>query len=180
MRVVRALSTALLITICLASCGVPGAEAPTVAPIIIIASPTPGPNQAATEAATPPPTPAPAPTAVELTATAVPTAAAPTTAAAPASSTLQLRFSEATLVAIFRGEIKTWNDTPIQADNPGASLPDLPIQVVYRSDPSGSTRAITEYFVQVDRWWADHIGAAYRLGDANSKPWPTGEGTNGS
>ena len=85
-----------------------------------------------------------------------------------------------TLIAIFRGQITSWNDSRIQDDNPGARLPDLPIRVVYRSDPSGSTRAITEYFVQVDRWWGDNIGAAYRLGDAGSKPWPTGEGTSGS
>jgi phosphate ABC transporter phosphate-binding protein len=88
--------------------------------------------------------------------------------------------SQATLIAIFRGQITSWNDPSIQADNPGLKLPNLPIQVVYRSDPSGTTRAITEYFVQVDPWWRDHIGAAYRLGDAGSKPWPVGQGTNGS
>jgi phosphate transport system substrate-binding protein len=147
MRIVRALTLALLIAISIASCGIPGTAAPTVAPIIIIASPTPGPTQAATEAAAPAPTQASTPAAAPTTAATAPTPAEPAPTAAPAPSALQLRFSRATLVGVFRGEIKTWNDAHIQADNPGATLPDLPIRVIYRSDPSGSTRAITEYFV---------------------------------
>jgi phosphate transport system substrate-binding protein len=181
----RALILALLIAIALTSCGVNGTTAPTPAPIIIIASPTPGPAQAATQAGTPSGQPQPTVSSGAVS----PTAAAPipTIAAtaqplptAPAPNTRQIRLSETTLVAIFRGEITSWNDSRIQADNPGMGFPDLPIKVMYRSDPSGTTRAITEYFVEVDPWWREHIGAAYRLGDAGSKPWPTGEGTNGS
>jgi len=185
MRLARAI-TPLLIALAIASCGIPGTEAPTQAPIIIFASPTPVAAQLATEAATPPSTLATAaapataaPVQANSTAAVEPPTVAPPTAA-PTPSALQLRFSPTTLIAIFRGEITSWNDTSIQADNPGATLPDLPIRVIYRSDASGSTRAITEYFVQEDRWWRDNIGAAYRLGDAGSKPWPVGEGASGS
>jgi phosphate ABC transporter phosphate-binding protein len=187
MRRVRTLTLALLIAIALVGCSVPGTAAPTLAPIIIIASPTIDPAQPSTAAATPAgqpqPTaavaaPAPIPT-IAATAESLPTALL-TAATANALNAPQIRLSQATLIAIFRGEITSWADSRIQDDNPSVTLPNLPIRVVYRSDSSGTTRAITEYFVQVDRWWADNIGAAYRLGDAGSKPWPTGEGTNGS
>ena len=185
MRVMRALTFALLIAILLTSCGVSGPTAPSPAPIIIIASPTPGPAQAATQAGTP--SGQPQPTAASSASS--PTAAAPIPSigataqplpTAPVPSTRQIRLSQTTLIAIFRGQITSWNDSRIQADNPGMAFPNLPIRVMHRSDPSGTTRAITEYFVEVDPWWREHIGAAYRLGDAGSKAWPTGEGTNGS
>ena len=192
MRVMRRLTLPLLIAISLASCGTLGTTAPTPAPIIIIASPTSAPAQAATAAATPaepsPPTiasavsdatPASPPPPSATTAPPLPTALPPATTA-PASNMPQIQLSQATLIAIFRGQITSWADDRILADNPGTTLPNLPIRVVYRSDPSGTTRAITEYFVQVDPSWRDTIGAAYRLGDAGSKPWPTGTGTNGS
>ena len=37
------------------------------------------------------------------------------------------------------GNITKWNDPKIAALNPDASLPDLPIVVVHRSDGSGTT-----------------------------------------
>lgn len=171
----------LLLTVSLVGCGLTGAS-PTPVPIIIVASPVPAPPQASTA----PPSTLPEPTAFSVpavspepssAATALPSPAA---TIAPAPETPQIQLSQATLIAIFRGEIVTWDDPRIQADNSGVSLPNLPIRVVYRSDPSGTTRAITEYFVQVDSLWGDTIGAAYRLGDAGSAPWPTGTGTNGS
>jgi phosphate transport system substrate-binding protein len=182
MRVMRALAFVLLIAIPLTSCGVIAPTAPSPAPIIIIASPTPGPVQVATEVGTPsgqPPTAASG-ASNPTTAALIPTVAATTQPLPSAPSTRQIRLSQTTLIAIFRGEITSWDDARIQADNPGMAFPNLPIKVIYRSDPSGTTRAITEYFVEVDSWWREHIGAAYRLGDAGSKPWPTGEGTNGS
>src|SRR5260221_1242577 len=177
MRVVRAL-TLLLIAIAIAGCGIPGTAAPTQAPIIIFASPTPALAQGATEAVTPPPPTIATAAAPATAAPALTTTVAPPTAA-PVPNAPQLRFSPTTLIAIFRGEIISWNDTRIQADNPGAALPNLPIRVIYRSDASWSTRATTEYFVQVDRWWRDNSGAAYRLGDAARKPLPRGDGASG-
>ncbi len=176
MRVVRPLIL-LACLAALAGCNNPLASQPP--PVIVIATPDPGPpTQSAgvpTPAAPTPHTPA-APTDAPTLPTDAP--AAPTDA--PIQAQIQIQLSQATLTAIFRGEITNWNDPRVQTDNPGVTLPELPIQVIHRSDPSGTTRAITEYFVQVDRLWAEQIGAAYRLGDAGSKPWPTGRGTNGS
>ncbi len=189
MRRVRALTLVLLFAVALASCSVPGMTEPTLAPIIIIASPTQGQAQAVPDAATPSGQLQPTIASAAPIASPIPTSAATepslptallTAATANASNAPQIRLSQATLIAIFRGEITAWNDARIQDDNPSTTFPNLPIRVVHRSDSSGTTRAITEYFVQVDRWWADNIGAAYRLGDAGSKPWPIGEGTNGS
>lgn len=188
MRVARLLALLACVAVLLAGCNPLASQSPTPPPIIIIATQDPGPPTLPTGAPTAPPatpdpaTPADTPTtAIAPTAALAPTAvSAPTAASAPLQSQIQIQLSQATLTAIFRGEISNWNDSRIQADNPSVTLPNLPIQVIYRSDSSGTTRAITEYFVQVDRQWAEQIGAAYRLGDAGSQPWPTGRGTNGS
>ncbi len=56
-----------------------------------------------------------------------------------------LGLSPTTLARVFDGRITTWNDPAIAADNPGASLPDLSITPVNRSDESGTTENFTEY-----------------------------------
>jgi phosphate transport system substrate-binding protein len=63
----------------------------------------------------------------------------------PAVKNLQL--SPATLAKIFNGQIKTWNDPAIAADNPdaAATLPSSNITPVNRSDESGTTKNFTEY-----------------------------------
>lgn len=182
MRTVCICALALLLAIPLAGCGIDGLTAATPAPIIIIASPVPTAALPTMPAETPAQTPQASPSSAPVppVASAAAPTAQPEPTSAPASAMLQVQFSNATLVDIFRGEITAWDDPRIQADNPGVPLPKLPIQVVYRSDSSGTTRAITEYFVQVDVRWREQIGAAYRLGDAGSRPWPVGTGTNGS
>ncbi|HEU4321842.1 MAG TPA: substrate-binding domain-containing protein [Roseiflexaceae bacterium] len=184
MRVARPLVLLACIAVLLSGCNPLASQSPTPPPIIIIATPDSGPpTQAAGAPTLPPATPdTPSPADAPTAAVSAPTDSSITvaTTAAPPQAQLQIQLSQATLTAIFRGEITGWNDPRVQADNPGAGLPDLPIQVIYRSDSSGTTRAITEYFVQVDQQWAEQIGAAYRLGDAGSKPWPAGRGTNGS
>ncbi|ADB76111.1 phosphate ABC transporter substrate-binding protein PstS [Geodermatophilus obscurus] len=57
----------------------------------------------------------------------------------------ELGLSPTTLARVFDGRITTWNDPAIAADNPGASLPDLQITPVNRSDESGTTENFTEY-----------------------------------
>ncbi len=57
----------------------------------------------------------------------------------------ELGLSPTTLARVFDGRITTWNDPAIAADNPGASLPDLSITPVNRSDESGTTENFTEY-----------------------------------
>lgn len=45
-----------------------------------------------------------------------------------------------TLVGIYSGNITSWQDSRIQADNPGVELPNITITITARSDTSGLTR----------------------------------------
>ena len=56
-----------------------------------------------------------------------------------------LQLSPDTTAKIFKGEITTWNDPAIKADNPGANLPSTKITPVHRSDESGTTANFTDY-----------------------------------
>ena len=56
-----------------------------------------------------------------------------------------LQLSPDTTAKIFKGEITTWNDPAIKADNPGANLPSTKITPVNRSDESGTTANFTDY-----------------------------------
>ena len=74
-------------------------------------------------------------------------------------ATAKLRFSPETLVAIFMGEIKKWNDARIKADNPTiATLPDKEIVPVFRSDGSGTTYIFTDYLSSISPAWKEKIG----------------------
>ncbi len=59
----------------------------------------------------------------------------------------KLQLSPATVAKMFDGKITNWNDPAIAADNPGATLPDLAVTPVNRSDESGTTENFTEYLV---------------------------------
>jgi phosphate transport system substrate-binding protein len=61
----------------------------------------------------------------------------------PAVKNLQL--SPATVAKIFNGQVKTWNDAAIAADNPGVQLPSSTITPINRSDESGTTKNFTDY-----------------------------------
>lgn len=50
-----------------------------------------------------------------------------------------------TIAKIFTGEITTWNDPAIAADNPDVTLPSTAITPVHRLDKSGTTGNFTEY-----------------------------------
>ncbi len=65
-----------------------------------------------------------------------------------------LRLSPDVLAGIFAGRVTRWNDPAIKADNPAASLPASGIQVVHRSDGSGTTQVFTDYLKAVapDIW----------------------------
>ena len=56
-----------------------------------------------------------------------------------------LNLSSEVIANIFNGEIKKWNDQAIVALNPDATLPDLAITPVHRSDDSGTTENFTDY-----------------------------------
>jgi phosphate transport system substrate-binding protein len=103
----------------------------------------------------------------------LPWAAGPVAIEYNLSGVNNVKLSPDTLAGIFAGKIKTWNDPAITADNSGTSLPSTPIQVVHRSDASGTTAAFTTYLTTVS-------GSVWTFGMAKDVPWPTGQGAKGS
>ena len=83
----------------------------------------------------------------------------------------ELNLSVETIAAIFKGEITTWNDPAIAAENEGTDLPDTPIQVVYRSDESGTSANFQRFLAAATDNW-----------DSEGKQFPqeVGTGANGS
>jgi phosphate transport system substrate-binding protein len=79
-----------------------------------------------------------------------------------------------TLAQIYLGAIKRWNDPALAALNPTLKLPDAPINVVFRSDGSGTTFIFAEYLSKVSPEWRDKIGAS------TSISFPTGVGRAGN
>lgn len=75
---------------------------------------------------------------------------------------------------IFLGTITRWDDQRIAELNPDADLPDLEIEVVHRSDGSGTTNIWTSYLTKVSSEWED------RVGFGTSVDWPVGTGANGN
>src|SRR5262249_14780684 len=60
-----------------------------------------------------------------------------------------LHLSMRTIARIFMGDISTWADPAITADNKGLVLPDQPITVVYRAGQSGTTALFYDFVSHV-------------------------------
>lgn len=88
--------------------------------------------------------------------------------------TIPLRFTPELLVGIYSGEITTWNDAKIVAENPDANLPATDIAVVYRSDASGTTSIWTDYLSKVSDTWKNSVGKG------SSVKWLVGIGAPGN
>ncbi len=86
----------------------------------------------------------------------------------------ELKLDSDVLAAIFLGEITNWNDPKIAALNSGTTLPDKAIQVVHRSDSSGTTNIFTSYLTSVNQTWADTVGKGKEV------QWPAGVGGQGN
>lgn len=86
----------------------------------------------------------------------------------------QLKLDSTVLANIFLGKIKRWNDTAITALNPGMALPKEAINVIHRSDKSGSTYTLTDYLSKVSPEWKSTIGADTAVN------WKTGVGVEGT
>jgi phosphate transport system substrate-binding protein len=84
-----------------------------------------------------------------------------------------LKLTPEALAGIFAGKITKWDDAAIKATNSGATLPSSGIQVVHRSDGSGTTAAFTAYL-------AAAAPSVWTLGSAKDVAWPTGQGAKGS
>jgi phosphate transport system substrate-binding protein len=88
--------------------------------------------------------------------------------------TATLKFSGPTVAGIYLGTIAKWNDKMIATDNPGVNLPDKNIEVVHRSDGSGTSGVFTEYLSKVSADWKSKVGAGAAVS------WPVGLGGKGS
>jgi phosphate transport system substrate-binding protein len=88
-----------------------------------------------------------------------------------------LNFDADTIGKIYAGGITNWNDPAIKKLNPKASLPDLPIAVVHRSDSSGTTGVFTDFLTKASPAWVAKLGAASY---GKTVAWPVGIGGKGS
>jgi phosphate transport system substrate-binding protein len=86
----------------------------------------------------------------------------------------KLRLTGPLLADIFLGKVATWNDAAIVALNPGVALPDTKINVVKRSDGSGTTFNFVNYLSKVSPEWKSKIG------EGTSVQWPGGIGGKGN
>lgn len=86
----------------------------------------------------------------------------------------QLRFSGPLLADIFLGKIKKWDDAAIKALNPDVKLPSAVLNVVHRSDGSGTTFNWVNYLSKVSPEWKTKVG------EGTSVAWPTGTGGKGN
>lgn len=80
-----------------------------------------------------------------------------------------LNLDAATIAGILKGDVTNWNDDAIASLNPDATLPDLAITAVHRSDESGTTENLAEYLSAAapEVWDAEVSGDwAYEGGEA--------------
>lgn len=82
----------------------------------------------------------------------------------------ELKLTSELVANIFLGEIKEWNDPRISEINKDLKLPKLPINVVHRSNGSGTSWVFTNYLSKTSEKWKKTIGCAKYL------KWPTGIG----
>lgn len=92
------------------------------------------------------------------------------------ASSKPLIFSGEVLADIFRGEITKWNDPALAGLNPGVTLPDSEINVVFRTDGSGTTYIFSEYLSKVSGDFAKSPGKGTTL----NWPAPKKVGATGS
>jgi phosphate transport system substrate-binding protein len=85
-----------------------------------------------------------------------------------------LKFTPDVIANIFLGKITTWNDPAIQKINPDVKLPNQTVNVVHRSDGSGTTGVFTDYLSKVSPEWKSTVGSS------TSVKWPVGIGGKGN
>lgn len=86
----------------------------------------------------------------------------------------KLRLTGPLLADIFLGKVAKWNDAAIAAVNPGIALPDFKINIVHRSDGSGTTFNFSNYLSKVSPDWKSKVG------EGTSVQWPGGVGGKGN
>jgi phosphate transport system substrate-binding protein len=85
-----------------------------------------------------------------------------------------LKLSGEVLANIYLGKITSWNDPAIVELNPGVVLPKLRVTPIYRTDSSGTTFNLTEYFAKVSPEWGSRVGVGTAVN------FPAGTGAKGS
>jgi len=86
----------------------------------------------------------------------------------------ELKFTPETLAGLFLGKITKWDDPRLAKDNPGVKFPKEDVQIVHRSDGSGTTFVWTDFLSKVDPEWKSKVGAN------TSVNWPVGLGGKGN
>jgi phosphate transport system substrate-binding protein len=84
-----------------------------------------------------------------------------------------LRLTRDALANIYLGKVTKWNDPALTKLNPGASLPDMPIVPVNRSDGSGTTYHFTDFLSHVSGDWKTKVGTG------KSVQWPSPNAVGG-
>ncbi|HEY4560901.1 MAG TPA: phosphate ABC transporter substrate-binding protein PstS [Lysobacter sp.] len=92
----------------------------------------------------------------------------------PGISAGQLKLTGPLLADIYLGKVTSWNDAAIVRLNPGLSLPASKINVVKRSDGSGTTFNFVNYLSKVSPEWQSKVG------EGTSVNWPLGIGGKGN
>jgi phosphate transport system substrate-binding protein len=83
-----------------------------------------------------------------------------------------LKLTRDAYVGIFLGKVTKWNDPAIAQSNPGVKLPDDAVNVVVRSDGSGTSYVFTKHLSAISEDFAKQVGV-------NKKPnWPAGTKAN--
>jgi phosphate transport system substrate-binding protein len=85
-----------------------------------------------------------------------------------------LKLTPEAIAGIYLGEVRKWSDPKIKSANAGVNLPDKDIQVVHRSDGSGTSFVFTDYLSKVSADWKSKVGAN------DSVSWPVGLGGKGN
>lgn len=86
----------------------------------------------------------------------------------------KLKLSRDAYVGIFLGKITKWNDPAIAATNEGVELPDQNINVVVRSDGSGTTFVFTQHLSEVSPEFKEQVGVD------KAPNWPVGTKSKGN
>jgi phosphate transport system substrate-binding protein len=85
-----------------------------------------------------------------------------------------LKLSRKAYAGIFLGQIKRWSDPEIANANPGAKLPDEPINVVVRADSSGTSFVFSKHLSAISPEFGKIVGT-------NTMPnWPAGTKSKGN
>ncbi|HWE50545.1 MAG TPA: phosphate ABC transporter substrate-binding protein PstS [Bryobacteraceae bacterium] len=88
--------------------------------------------------------------------------------------TATLKLTSEVVSGIYLGTVTKWDDAKIKASNPGVNLPSKAIEVVHRSDGSGTTFCFTDYLSKVSSDWKSKVGTN------DSVQWPLGLGGKGN